>query len=164
MTNNNATGIQLKHNSLESNSIYKHLEMQWKCDSRFTLTSRIFSYLKSIQRLKSSYISVSSFSSPDSFLASSPSASSCPFASSTQCGAIVLASPQYASDNFGVLSLTWITKRHKLSEWVETSIYLYRNSHVCNVFEKSLWTKKASAFIHRKAVQYDTLVIPAIRT
>ena len=32
------------------------------------------------------------------------------------CGATVLASPQYASDTFGVLSLTWITKRHKLSE------------------------------------------------
>ena len=32
------------------------------------------------------------------------------------CGAIVLASPQYLSDTFGVLSLVWVTKRHKLSE------------------------------------------------
>ena len=32
------------------------------------------------------------------------------------CGAILSASQQYALDTFGVLSLMWITKRHKLSE------------------------------------------------
>ena len=35
---------------------------------------------------------------------------------SQYCGAILSASPQYALDTFGVLSLTWIMKRHKLSE------------------------------------------------
>ena len=58
------------------------------------------------------------------------SAFCCGFLLLNQCGAIVSASPQYSLDTFRVLSLTWIMKRHKLSEWVETSIYLYRNSHV----------------------------------
>ena len=47
-------------------------------------------------------------------------------------------------------------------------VFIYTGIHMfisCGIiFERVFWTKETSAFMHRKAVQYDSLVIPAIRT
>ena len=43
-------------------------------------------------------------------------------------------------------------------------VFIYTGIHILLLYlKKSPQTKKASAFMHHKAVQYDSLVIPVIR-